>query len=451
MAPRRRTPPARPRTRVLILGAAGRDFHNFNMVFRRDPSYEVVAFTAHQIPDIAGRRYPPELAGALYPKGIPILTEEELPHLVKKRRVVSQVYLSYSDLSHLEVMHKASLALALGVDFCLLGPDRTTIRARVPVVSVCAVRTGAGKSPASRYVARFFRERGHRIVAVRHPMPYGDLRRQVCQRFASYEDMDRQRCTIEEREEYEPFLRMGMVVYAGVDYEQVIAKAQREADLLLWDGGNNDFPFVKPDLHIVLLDALRAGHEVSYYPGETNLLMADLLLLNKVDRATPEQTKTALRNAATLNPKAPVVKAVLDLAVDRPERIKGKRALIVGDGPTLTHGGMPVSAGTVATQRHGAKAIVDGRRLAVGSLRDTYRQYPHIQREVPAMGYSPAQIRELEETINRAACDIVVDATPTDLSRLIRVSKPIVNVEYELRPHGKGLDRALAAFEARWL
>jgi predicted GTPase len=420
------------------------------MLFRNNPLYRAVAFTAAQIPDIAGRAYPPALAGRLYPRGIPISPEEELPNLIKKHRV-DYVYLSYSDLPHLEVMHKASIALAAGANFALLGPAQTSLTSKVPVISVGAVRTGAGKSPTSRRVVRFFKERGYRIVAIRHPMPYGDLERQVCQRFATYRDLDRHHCTIEEREEYEPFLRMGTVVYAGVDYRKILRAAEQEADLLLWDGGNNDFPFIRSDFHIVLLDPHRPGHELAYHPGEVNFRMADLFIINKVDSAPPEQVESILKNVKAVRPSTPVVKAELSLVVDRPELIKGKRVLIVEDGPTLTHGGMAYGAGTLAAQRFGASQVVDGRTYAVGSLKEVLATHTHLHEALPAMGYSPQQVQDLEATIHRAPCDVVIDATPTDLARLLHVDKPIVNVEYELREQGRMLFQALRRFEKEHL
>jgi predicted GTPase len=438
------------RTRVIIMGAAGRDFHNFNMVFRANPGYQVVAFTAAQIPGIANRLYPPALSGPRYPEGVPILPEEELPGLVQQHQV-DWVYLSYSDLSHLEVMHKASLVLASGASFGLLGTRHTYLRAGVPVIAVCAVRTGAGKSPTTRRVARFFLERGRPVVVIRHPMPYGDLDRQVCQRFATVEDLDLHQCTIEEREEYEPLVRMGVVVYAGVDYEEILRQAEQEARFIIWDGGNNDLPFVRPDLHLVVLDPHRAGHELAYHPGETNLRMADILVINKVDSASQEQLDLLQQNIALTNPRAEVIRARSELSVDHPERIQGRTVLIVGDGPTLTHGGMGFGAGTLAAQRFGASAVVDGRKYAAGSLQDTYRENAHLGMEVPAMGYSSQQVRELEATINRAEVDTVIVATPVDLSRLIKVKVPIARVTYEVQEEGDRLTQLLTEFEKQHL
>jgi predicted GTPase len=439
-----------PRGRVVIMGAAGRDFHNFNVVFRDDPTTRVVAFTAAQIPAIAGRRYPPSLAGPLYPDGIPIYPEEQLPALVRDERV-DWVYLAYSDLSHVEVMHKASVALAAGASFGLLGPTATMLEAALPVLAVCAVRTGVGKSALSRHVVRWLRARGHRVVAIRHPMPYGDLEQQAVQRFASYDDLDRAHATVEEREEYEPYLAMGAVVYAGVDYGRVLAAAQREADVLVWDGGNNDFPFVRPNLHLVLLDAHRPGHELTYHPGETNFRLADVLIVNKVDSAPPANVETLLATARAERPGVPVLLGELVITADRPDLIAGRRVVLVEDGPTLTHGGMPMGAGTLAAQRFGAAAIVDARPYAVGTIAETFRAFPHLQGEVPAMGYSPQQLRDLEATLRAVPADVVVDATPVNLARLLTLDKPIVDVSYEFQERGDRLLALLAAFEERYL
>lgn len=436
-------------TRVVIMGAAGRDFHNFNVVFRDDPRYQVVVFTAAQIPDIAGRTYPPSLSGPLYPQGIPILDEAELADLVRREKV-QWVYLAYSDLSHLDVMHKASIVLAAGASFGLLGPDQTCVASTKPVVSIGAVRTGVGKSSLSRRVAQFFLQRGRRVVAVRHPMPYGDLERQRVQRFASYDHLAQQRVTIEEREEYEPWLKLGMVVYAGVDYLQILRQAETEADLILWDGGNNDFPFFRSDLHLVLVDPHRPGHEVAYHPGETNLRMADALIINKVDSASPENIAQVQANIASANPKAPVILADSVVTVARPELVRSKRVVVVGDGPTLTHGGMAFGAGTIAAQRLGAAAIVPGRQYAVGSIKDAYAAYPHLKTEVPALGYSPQQVADLAATLNAAEADAVVYATPVDLSRLVKVNKPLVAVEYELRERGGVLEELLGKLDRRF-
>jgi predicted GTPase len=439
-----------PPSRVLIMGAAGRDFHNFNVVFRDDPAVRVVAFTAAQIPDIAGRRYPASLAGRRYPDGIPIYPEADLPRLIRDERV-DWVYLSYSDLAHTEVMHRASTVLAAGASFGLLGPACTMLVAQVPVLSVGAVRTGVGKSAFARHVLRWLKARGHRPVALRHPMPYGDLAQQAVQRFASYEDLDLERATVEEREEYEPYIESGAVVYAGVDYARVLDAAQHEADVIIWDGGNNDFPFLRPNLHVVLLDAHRPGDELAYHPGETNLRMADVLIISKVDSAPADNVALVEANARAVQPEAPLLLGELEVIVDTPDRIAGKRVVLVEDGPTLTHGGMRMGAGTVAAERYHAGAIVDARPHAVGALAATFRDFPHLQGEVPAMGYSPQQLQDLEATLRRVPADVVIDATPANLSRLLQLDKPIVDVRYEFKERGDRLPGILAAFEQRWL
>ena len=421
--------------RVIIMGAAGRDFHNFNVYFRGNDEYEVVAFTATQIPGIESRTYPPELAGPNYPNGIPIYSEEELPNLIKKFNV-DEVVFAYSDVSHEYVMHKASIALAAGADFRLMGPSTTMLKAKVPVVSVCAVRTGCGKSQTSRKVAKILRSNGYRVIVVRHPMPYGDLRKQVCQRFATFEDLDKYECTIEEREEYEPHIRNGVIVYAGVDYEKILREAEREADVIVWDGGNNDLPFYKPDLHIVVADPHRPGHELRYHPGEANLRMADVVVINKVDTAEPENIEKVENNVREVNPKAIIVKAASPMTVDNPELIKGKHALVIEDGPTLTHGEMPFGIATIAAKKLGASEIVDPRPYAVGSIVDAYKKYKHLGTILPALGYGERQIRELEETINAAPCDVVVVGTPIDLRRIVKINKPAVYVRYELQEVG---------------
>lgn len=418
------------------MGAAGRDFHNFNVYFRKNEEYEVVAFTAAQIPNIEGRIYPPELAGPLYPKGIKIYSEKELPELIKKFDV-DQVILAYTDLSHLTVMNKASLVLACGADFRLMGPKATMLKSRLPVISICAVRTGSGKSQTTRKVCDILRKKGLRVVVVRHPMPYGDLRKQVCERFATYEDLDRYNATIEEREEYEPHIDRGNVVYAGVDYEKVLREAEKEADVIVWDGGNNDFPFFKSDLQIVIVDPHRPGHEVSYYPGETNARMADVIIINKIDSAKPDHVEQTLRNIKELNPKATIIKAASPITVENPELIGGKRVLVVEDGPTLTHGGMSYGAGIVAARKYAAKEIVDPKPYAVGSIKRVFEMYPHIGSLLPAMGYSPQQINELKETIEAVDCDSVIIGTPIDLRRLLKISKPTVRIKYELQEIGK--------------
>jgi len=416
--------------RVVIMGAAGRDFHDFNVVYRDDPSVEVVAFTATQIPGIADRVYPALLAGPRYRKGIPIVPEEQLERLVRDERV-DEVVFAYSDVSHEQVMHAASRAMAAGADFALLGPRRTMLRSRRPVVAVCAVRTGAGKSQTSRRVAALLEESGLKVVIVRHPMPYGDLAAQRVQRFASHADLDRQRTTIEEREEYEPHLDAGRVVYAGVDYRAILDEADREADVILWDGGNNDLPFYRPDLHIVVADPLRPGHELTYHPGETNLRLADVVVINKIDSADAAGLAVVRRSIEAVNPVAAVIEARSTLSLVGGE-IAGRRVAVVEDGPTLTHGGMTYGAGTVAARRFGAAFVIDPRPYATGSLAETLRRYPALEPLLPAMGYGPAQMRELEATLNALPVDAILAATPIDLTRILRLDKPVVRVRYEL-------------------
>jgi predicted GTPase len=446
---------AMKRTRVLIMGAAGRDFHNFNVVFRDNPQYEVIAFTAAQIPNIEGRRYPPELAGALYPEGVPIYPEEELERLIEQY-AIDQVVFSYSDVSHEHVMQRASRVLAHGADFRLLGPRATMLRAHRPVISVCAVRTGCGKSPTSRKIARLLREMGRRVVVVRHPMPYGDLSQQIVERFETLEDLHRHKCTIEEMEEYEPHLRNGVIVYAGVDYARILHQAEAEADILLWDGGNNDLPFFVPDLEIVLVDPHRPGHERTYFPGEVNFLRADVLIISKVNTARLDDVEAIRRNIRALNPKAIIIEAALPIVVDAPEALRGRRVLVVEDGPTLTHGEMSYGAGVLAAHQWGARELVDPRPYAVGSIRETFAEYPHIGPLLPAMGYGSQQMRELEETINRVPCDVVLVATPVDLRRVLQIRHPTCRVSYELEEIGSPtladvlsdfLDRMKAATE----
>jgi predicted GTPase len=414
---------------ILILGAAGRDFHNFNVFFRQNLDYQVVAFTATQIPDIAGRRYPAVLAGRLYPDGIPIFEEKDLESLIEDYSVDVVVF-SYSDISHQNLMHLASRAGAAGADFWLLGPEHSQIASRVPVISVCAVRTGCGKSPVSRLVAAELRKHGRKPVVIRHPMPYGDLAVQAVQRFATFEDLDLQQCTIEEREEYEPHICEGTVVYAGVDYEKILHQAEKEADVILWDGGNNDTPFYKSDLEIVVVDPHRPGHELSYYPGEVNLRRADVLVINKVDTAQQHDIETVRQNIRLNNPRASVCEMACRVAVKDPELVRGKRVLVVEDGPTLTHGEMPYGAGVVAARQCGASELVDPRPYAVGSIRGTYERYQHLTSLLPAMGYSDMQRHELEETIRRTPCDLVIVATPIDLARTIKVERPNLRVTY---------------------
>jgi predicted GTPase len=422
--------------KTLIMGAAGRDFHNFNTFFRGNKDYEVVAFTATQIPDIEGRLYPPELAGDLYPKGIPIRAEEELPALIKEHGV-EQVIFAYSDVPHEYVMHKASLVIAAGADFRLLGTHKTQVKSTKPVVSVCAVRTGAGKSQTTRRVSLILREMGYKVAAIRHPMPYGNLIRQEVQRFAEYDDLDEAECTIEEREEYEPHLDNGVIVYAGVDYEKIVRRAEEEVDIVLWDGGNNDFPFYVSDFQIVVTDPHRPGHESKYYPGETNSLLADVFVINKVDTAEPDNVIQLRENLRALNPNAIQIEAASPLFVDNPEAIRGKRVLVVEDGPTLTHGEMAYGAGYVAARRFGAAEIVDPRPFAVKSIVATYEKYPNTGPILPAMGYGDAQMRDLEATIDRADVDMVIVGTPIDLTRVIEINKPYQRVRYELQEIGR--------------
>ena len=424
------------KVKVIIMGAAGRDFHNFNVYFRGNPAYDVVAFTATQIPNIEDRIYPPELTGASYPEGIPIYPESELNRLVTELDV-DQVVFAYSDVSHAYVMDKAAQILAAGADFKLLGPKATLLESSLPVISICAVRTGAGKSQTSRHIADILREQGKRVVTVRHPMPYGTLADQICQRFSSYEDLDRHNTTIEEREEYEPHIDRGGVVYAGVDFGVILREAEKEADVILWDGGNNDLPFYKPDLHIVVVDPHRPGHELTYYPGQANARMADVIVINKIDTADFENISTVRRNIRSINPNAVMVEAASPIMVENPKAIRGKKVLVVEDGPTLTHGGMSYGAGTVAAKRLGAAELVDPRPYAVGSIKETFEKYPTIGPVLPAIGYGPRQVKELEKTINATPCELVMVATPIDLRRVVQISKPCDRVRYELQEIGQ--------------
>jgi predicted GTPase len=421
--------------KVIIMGAAGRDFHNFNVYFRGNPAYRVVAFTAAQIPNIEDRIYPPELSGEGYPEGIPIRPESDLQKLVEEHEV-DQVVFAYSDVSHDYVMDKAAEVLAAGADLRLLGPKATMLESQLPVVSICAVRTGAGKSQTTRRVADILATLGKRVVTVRHPMPYGILADQICERFSSYEDLDRYHTTIEEREEYEPHIDRGGVVYAGVDYEIILRQAEKEADVILWDGGNNDLPFYKPDLHIVVADPHRAGHELAYYPGEANVMMADVVVINKIDTADFEDISAVRRNVRSINPRALIVEAASPITAEDPKEIRGKKVLVVEDGPTLTHGGMSFGAGTVAAQKFGAAEMVDPRPYAIGSIKGTFQKYPTIGPVLPAMGYSPEQVKELEKTINATPCELVVVATPIDLRRVARIDRPCDRVRYELQEIG---------------
>ena len=430
------TNPSTSPQRVLIMGAAGRDFHNFNVFFRGNDRYQVVAFTATQIPDIEGRLYPPQLAGELYPEGIPIYAETDLDRLIREMKV-DQVVFAYSDVNHLTVMHKASQVLAAGADFWLMGGNNTLLASTKPVVAVCAVRTGSGKSQTTRRVCDLLRGQGKKVVAIRHPMPYGNLVEQAVQRFASYDDLDKHHCTIEEREEYEPHIDRGIIVYAGVDYEAILRQAEQEADVIVWDGGNNDLPFYKPDLHIVVVDPHRPGHELNYHPGEANLRMAHVVVINKVDTADLEHVATVRDNIRLVNPEAIVIEAASPIFVDNPAAIRGKDVLVVEDGPTLTHGEMAYGAGVVAARRFGAAHIVDPRPWAVRSIADTYAKYPSTGPVLPAMGYGDQQVADLQETINNVPCDLVIIATPIDLTRVVEIARPTQRVRYELQEIGK--------------
>jgi len=435
------------RRRILIMGAAGRDFHNFNVVYRGDSSVEVVAFTAAQIPGISGRRYPPQLAGPLYPEGIPIHDEADLGHLCRSLKV-DEVVFAYSDVEHGFVMHKASIALATGADFSLLGPGRTMLVSKRPVIAVCAVRTGVGKSQTTRWLSRLLRTEGIATGVIRHPMPYGDLASQTVQRFASAQDLDTARCTIEEREEYEPHLAAGSVVYAGVDYGRILERAEDECRVILWDGGNNDFPFVKPDLMIVLVDPLRPLGATTHHPGEAVLRMADAVVVAKTNTATEADIRRTIETARALAPDAPLFRAQSLISLDRPELVRGRRVVVVDDGPTLTHGGMAFGAGYVAATDNGASHIVDPRPAAVGKLAEIFRRFPHLGNVLPAMGYSPAEIDDLCHTLNRCEADAIVAGTPADLARLMQLDKPVARARYEFAEAGKP---GLAAFVRSFL
>ena len=420
---------------VLIMGAAGRDFHNFNVFFRNNENFNVAAFTATQIPDIAGRKYPPELSGPLYPDGIPIFPEEDLPELIKKHNI-NQVVLAYSDLPHQYVMERASLVLAHGADFRLMGPNNNMLKAKVPLISICATRTGSGKSQTTRKVSAILKEMGKKVVVIRHPMPYGDLSDQIWQRFKTYDDLDRYECTIEEREEYEPHIDVGNIVYAGVDYGEILKRAEQEADIILWDGGNNDIPFYHTDLHIVVADPHRVGHELTYYPGLVNMMMADVVVINKIDTADQENIVQLRDHIAKIVPEAITIDAASPIKVDHAELIRGKKVIVVEDGPTLTHGEMQFGAGIVAAQKYGAAEIIDPRPFAVGSIKDTYQKYPGIGMVLPAMGYGSKQMQELESTINSIDAELVIIATPIDLSRVMKIEKNNVRVKYDLQEIG---------------
>jgi predicted GTPase len=422
--------------RVIIIGAAGRDFHNFNMVFRNSPDHEVVAFTAAQIPGIEGRTYPPELAGPRYPRGIPIFAESELPRLIKELKIDLAI-LSYSDLSYGDVMHIASSTLAAGADFQLLGPKNTMLRSRLPVVSVGAVRTGAGKSTASRKISLTLRDAGKRVVVIRHPMPYGDLTKEGVQRFESFEDLDKADCSIEEREEYEPHIEHGFVVYAGIDYEQILRSAEKEADIILWDGGNNDIPFIQPNLHFAVLDPLRPGDELTHYPSEVNVRLANVGIINKVNVAEQKNIQLVESNLKALNPTAIIIKTASEVTVDKPELVRGKRVLVIEDGPTVTHGDMAYGVGYVAAKSFQAKEIVDPRKYAVGIVKDIFKKYGHVTEVLPTVGYGNQQIRDMEATIAKVDCDTIMIATPADIRRIIKFSKPTARVGYELKEQTK--------------
>ncbi len=437
------------RKRIIIMGAAGRDFHNFNVCFRDNPLYRVMAFTAAQIPFITNRRYPPSIAGSLYPRGIPIFDEAQLPELIRKYRVEGVVF-AYSDLSHSDIMHKASLVLSLGPEFRLLGPDATMLRSRRPVISVCAVRTGAGKSQVTRYISEIIRGRGGTPVVIRHPMPYGNLAEQEVERFAHIADLSLYRCTIEEREEFEPLLANGSIVYAGVDYGKVLREAEKEGDVLLWDGGNNDFPFLRPDLEITVVDPLRPGHETGYFPGEVNLRRAHVVIINKVNAVDSDVVHHMECSIRSVNPDALIVPTASEIHIDDSGSIPGKNVLVVEDGPTITHGGMPGGAGLAAAERFSAGRIVDPRPYAVNSITEVYAKYPHIGAVLPAMGYSEAQIQDLRRTIEGCPCDLVISATPIDLERLVTLDKPVVRVTYNMREQSdEKLKEAVTGFLIR--
>ena len=436
------------RRRIIIMGAAGRDFHLYNFLFRHNPEYEVVAFTAAQIPFIANRTYPKELSGRLYPKGIPIFDESRLPQLIK-RFDVDICILAYSDLPYDTVMHKASIVNAAGADFWLVAPSATMLKSKKPVIAVCAARTGSGKSQTSRYIARYLRSKGLRVVVIRHPMPYGLLKDQIVQRYSTLKDLDRYKCTIEEREDYEPHIRNGFVLYSGVDYEKILRAAEKEADVVLWDGGNNDASFIKPDLLIMVLDPFRPVDQLSYYPSESIARTADIFLVNKVNSAPKKNVERAVIEAKTVNKRAKILLGESIVTPDNPRLIRGASALIIEDGPTITHGGMPFGAGTVAAKLYKVGKIVNAKKYAVGAIKDTFIKYPKLDMELPAMGYSPKQVRDMQTTVNRAECDIVISATPTDLRNILNINKPFVQVYYELKPKGKGLDLALDRFIAK--
>lgn len=422
--------------RVVIMGAAGRDFHNFNTIFRDNKDYQVICFTATQIPDIDGRKYPAELAGGLYPEGIPIFAEEDLAKIIEEHKI-DEVVFSYSDVSHEYIMNKASMVVAAGADFRLLSTKSTMVESSKPVISICAVRTGCGKSQTTRKVCEYFIAKGKKVVAVRHPMPYGDLVKQNVQRFATMEDLVKHKCTIEEREEYEPHIKKGVVVYAGVDYEKILREAEKEADIVIWDGGNNDTPFFKSDLEIVVADPHRPGHEITYFPGEVNFRRADVVVINKIDTADLDSINEVRHNLMSVNPDAAVIDGASPIFVEGYQKIKGKRVLVVEDGPTLTHGEMEYGAGVVAAMRYGADELVDPRPYTTGTITDTFEKYPYIGTLLPAMGYGDQQVKDLEDTINATECDLVIIATPIDLGQIIKINKDYAKVSYELQEIGK--------------
>ncbi len=422
--------------KTVIMGAAGRDFHNFNIFFKDNKDYEIVAFTATQIPNIADRKYPPELAGRLYPDGIPIYDEKELTKLIKNHEV-EEVVFSYSDVNHAYVMHKASEIQAAGASFVIMGAEQTMLNSNVPVIAVCAVRTGCGKSATTRRICQILKEAGKKVVVIRHPMPYGDLVRQKVQRFETYKDLAMHDCTIEEMEEYEPHIEQGTIVYAGVDYDAILRKAEEEAGIIVWDGGNNDLPFLKPDLHITLVDPHRQGHEVTFFPGETNLRLAHIVIISKEEYADAENIIKVKENIKKTNPNASIIDATLNISVENPDKIKDRRVLAVEDGPTVTHGGMAYGAAVLAARKYGPSILVDPKPFAIGSIKDTFNKYPKIDKLLPAMGYSRKQILELEETINKTECDTVITGTPINLGKIIRINKPIVRAKYELKEISK--------------
>jgi len=434
--------------KVLIMGAAGRDFHNFNVFYRDNEDYEVVAFTATQIPDIAGRKYPAELAGRLYPQGIPILPEEQMPEIIRDRGV-DEVVFAYSDVAYPYVMRRAAIANAAGADFTMLGPNQVMLKPSKPLVAICAARTGCGKSQVSRKVFEMLSQK-YKVAAIRHPMPYGDLVRQAVQRFASYDDLDEHHCTIEEREEYEPYIDMGGVVYAGVDYERILREAEKEADVIIWDGGNNDFAFYRPDLYITIVDPHRAGHELAYYPGEVNVRIADVVIVNKVDTADEKDIQQVENNVKMVNPRASIIRAESPVTIEDGS-IRGKKTLVIEDGPTLTHGEMRYGAGIVAARQAGAE-VIDPRPYATGSIKQAFKKYSHLENVLPALGYGKKQVKELEDTINRAESEVVLSATPIDLRRVVNVNKPLVRVKYGVGSEAtKKLQQVLSDFEQRHL